>query len=67
MILSILWEIKKIKRVLIENNNKIVGVVSLSDIIKYIDDQKIKNAISKIWEIDKNIDRKNVCVNDFEL
>jgi len=58
---------KKIKRVLIENNNKIVGVVSLSDIIKYIDDQKIKNAISKIWEIDKNIDRKNVSINDFEL
>ena len=57
----------KIKRVLVTDNNKIIGIISLSDILKYIDSHLLKEAMLEIWEINKNIDKYITKVDDFKL
>lgn len=44
---------EKIKRILISNNMKLVGILSLSDIIP-LDEKKVLSTIKTIWEITDN-------------
>ena len=45
----------KIKRILVKDNNKLVGVISLSDILNYYDnDRSIIETIRTIYKIDTN-------------
>lgn len=58
----------RIKRLLVKDNNKIVGILTLSDIVNhcsYISD--IIPTLQTIWQIDKNIQEKNNSVESFEL
>lgn len=48
---------EKIKRILISNNMKLVGILSLSDIIS-LDEKKVLSTIKTIWEITDN--RRNI-------
>ena len=48
---------EKIKRILVSNNMKLVGILSLSDIITK-EEQKIVEAIKTIWELKDN--NKNI-------
>lgn len=57
----------KIKRILVTDNNKIVGIISLSDILKYVDSNELKEAMLEIWEINKNIDKYITKIDDFKL
>lgn len=54
----------KIKRVIVTNQNNISGIVSLSDLIKYID---CYEEIKQIYSINNNNTKINVKVNDFNL
>lgn len=58
---------KKIKRLLVENNNKLVGIISLSDILNSIDDDILIENIKKIYEIYRNTDEYITKINEFEL
>lgn len=44
---------EKIKRIIISNNMKLVGILSLSDIIS-LDEKKVLSTIKTIWEITDN-------------
>lgn len=58
----------RVKRLLVKNNNEIVGILSLSDIVNhcsYISD--IIPTLQTIWQVDKNNQEKNVSVQTFEL
>lgn len=58
----------RIKRLLVKDNNKIVGILTLSDIVNhcsYISD--IIPTLQTIWQIDKNTQEKNNSVESFEL
>ena len=46
-------KLEKIKRILISNNMKLVGILSLSDIIS-LDEKKVLSTIKTIWEITDN-------------
>ena len=54
----------KIKRVIVTNQNNISGIVSLSDLIKYID---CYEEIKQIYSINNNNTKIDVKVNDFNL
>lgn len=58
---------KKVKRLLIENNNKLVGILSLSDIINHLDDELVIKNIKKIFTIYRNTDLYITKVNEFEM
>lgn len=58
----------KIKRLLVKDDNQIVGILTLSDIVNhcsYISD--IIPTLQTIWQIDKNIQEKNNSIQTFEL
>lgn len=44
---------EKIKRILVSNNMKLVGILSLSDIIN-LDDKRVLDTIKTIWQITDN-------------
>ncbi len=51
---------EKIKRILVSDNNKLIGILSLSDIIN-LEEKKVLETIKTIWEIkdnNKNIEPK---------
>lgn len=54
----------KIKRIIVIDEEDACGVVSLSDLIRYID---CYEEIKKIYSIDKNDEYQEVSVDDFEL
>lgn len=54
----------KIKRVIVMDKEDACGVVSLSDLIRYID---CYEEIKKIYSIDRNDEYQEVSVDDFEL
>ena len=60
--------VEKIKRLLVTDNEEVVGVLSLSDIINAeLDNELIVNNIKKIWEISRNNDQYNVEIDEFYL
>ena len=54
----------KIKRVIISDNNKIVGVISISDLLN---EEGIHNTISSIYEINRNSDYYPTEIDEFYL
>lgn len=57
----------KVKRLLVEDNNKLVGVLSLSDILNNMNSDLVYNNIKKIFEIYRNTDEYITKINEFEL
>lgn len=58
----------KIKRLLVNDNGYLAGIVSLSDIIRTdIDKDLIIDNLRTIWEITRNNDRITPKVNEFKL
>lgn len=57
---------EKIKRILVSDKDKIIGVLSLSDIIKY-DENKVLETIKSIWEIKDNINNIEPTIDEFYL
>ena len=59
---------QKIKRLIVSDNEKVVGILSLSDIITSdIDEKKFLTELKKIWSIHKNIDSFHTEVDEFYL
>ncbi|MDD4547708.1 MAG: CBS domain-containing protein [Bacilli bacterium] len=59
---------EKVKRLLVNDNGNLAGIISLSDIITTdIDNQIIIDNLKKLWKIDKNTDHLNPKVNEFKL
>lgn len=58
---------KKVKRLLIEDNNKLVGIISLSDILNNLDNDILVENIKKIFEIYRNTDEYITKINEFKL
>lgn len=56
----------KIKRLLVEEDKKLVGILSLSDLI-YHDEKNLIKTLQNIYAINKNSDYYDVKVNEFEL
>ncbi len=56
----------KIKRLLVEKNNKLVGILSISDLL-YYQNEKILETFKNIYTIDKNNDEYHVEIDEFEL
>lgn len=57
----------KVKRLLVEKDNRLVGVLSLSDIINNVNSDLVYDNIKKIFEIYRNTDEYITKVNEFEL
>lgn len=57
----------KVKRLIVTDNRKVVGIVSLSDLINYIDDEKMGSTYKKIWQIYRNTDKYLSKIDEFEL
>lgn len=58
----------KIKRVLVEEDRLIVGVIAISDIITHYDlMSELLPTLRTIWSIDKNHEDTNVDISQFEL
>lgn len=58
----------KVKRLLVTDQNKITGVISLSDIIRHIEnDKKIKEALLCIFSIHKNQHERITEIDEFYL
>lgn len=59
---------QKIKRLLVTDNGKFVGILSLSDIINIdLDSKLIINNLKKIWEISRNVDEYKTEIDAFYL
>lgn len=58
----------KIKRLIVSNHEKVVGILSLSDIITSdVDEKKFLTELKKIWTIHKNIDSFHTEIDEFYL
>lgn len=57
----------KVKRLLVIDNKKVVGVISLSDIVHYIDNDLFVDTFKSIYEIDKNEHDYDVQIDEFYL
>lgn len=58
----------KVKRLIVVNKEKIVGVISLSDILNCYDDlDKVIMAVKAIWYTTKNNDNYKTEIDDFYL
>lgn len=56
----------KVKRVIVEDNNLMVGIISISDLLDY-DDENIINVIKTIFKPEKNHISNNPSVKQFYL
>lgn len=57
----------KIKRILISDNKKIIGVISISDILNCNINDQLLNSIKEIWEISPNIHKYETEIDEFYL
>lgn len=57
----------KIKRLVVTDKNKVVGIVSLSDLITIADDKQIGLTYKSIWQINRNTDKYFTKIDEFEL
>lgn len=62
-----LMGLKKVKRLLVENNNKLVGILSLSDILNNLNNETLIENIKKIFTINRNTDEYLTKINEFKL
>lgn len=59
---------EKVKRLIVSNGEKVVGILSLSDIITSdIDPELFMKELKKIWTIHKNIDSFHTEIDEFYL
>ncbi len=58
---------EQVKRLLVKDGKKLVGVLSFSDIINHSDEEVIASTAKKIWTISKNTDKYHTDVDDFYL
>lgn len=59
---------KKIKRLIVTSQTKIVGVISISDILnKTKETNKLLDTLKSIYSIEKNIDEYNTQIDEFYL
>lgn len=59
---------EKVKRVLVTENKKVVGIVSLSDIIKNSDEtEEIISALKEIFALNRNTDKYPTEIDEFYL
>lgn len=59
---------EKVKRLIVSDHEKVVGILSLSDIITTdIDEKKFITELKKIWSIHKNVDSFHTEVDEFYL
>lgn len=57
----------KIKRLLVKKDNKLVGVLSLSDLLNTVDNDILIEAYKTIFSINRNTDKYLTDINEFEL
>lgn len=57
----------KIKRLVVTDGQKVVGIVSLSDLISIEDNENIGETYKVIWQINRNTDKYISKINEFEL
>lgn len=57
----------KIKRLLITEDNKVIGIVSISDILFCKIDTKLLSSIKEIWEVGPNIHKYETEIDEFYL
>lgn len=62
-----LMEREKVKRLLVTDNNKLIGIISISDIIIKLDDKDSSTLLKNIFEKETNIKYINSDINDFYL
>lgn len=59
---------EKVKRLIVSDHEKVVGILSLSDIITTdIDEKTFLTELKKIWSIHKNIDNFHTEIDEFYL
>lgn len=58
---------EQVKRLIVKENNKPVGIISLSDIINKCADNIIIENLKKIWVISRNTDEYKTEIDDFYL
>ncbi|MCI8544921.1 MAG: CBS domain-containing protein [Bacilli bacterium] len=59
---------EKVKRLIVSDHEKVVGILSLSDIITTdTDEKKFITELKKIWAIHKNVDSFHTEVDEFYL
>lgn len=64
-VLSLMKE-HKIKRIIVENNNLMVGIISISDLLDY-DNEFIMNTLKTIFKPDKRNISNNTDIKEFYL
>ncbi len=57
----------KIKRLLVKKDNKLVGILSLSDLFNAVDNETLIEAYKTIFSINRNTDKYLTDINEFEL
>ena len=57
----------KIKRLLVKDNNKLVGILSLSDLFNVVDNETLIEVYKTIFSINRNTDKYLTDINEFEL
>lgn len=57
----------KVKRLVVTDNKKIVGILSLSDLIVVESDAQIGSTYKVIWQINRNTDKYITKIDEFEL
>lgn len=57
----------KIKRLLVKKDNKLVGVLSLSDLLNTVDNNILIEAYKTIFSINRNTDKYLTDIDEFEL
>lgn len=57
----------KIKRIIVHDNKKIVGILSISDLLNNTQNDDLINCIKTIWEINPNKYHYDTDVSDFYL
>ena len=62
-----LMALKKVKRLIVTDNNKISGILTLSDILGKYDNEIILDTFKQIFEINRNDDLFSTEIDEFYL
>ena len=58
---------QKVKRVFVTDRNKVIGILSLSDLASHINNELFKETYLKIYEIYRSVEELNTEVDAFYL
>ena len=58
---------KKVKRLVVTNNRKVVGIISISDLLNHNIDDKVMSTIKSIWSLKDNRLNLDAEVDEFYL